>query len=61
MMGFSVGEDNTARIELTDHVMGGLKRAKQIDFRKHFALEAAKYGYIRLNNCPLLNISPTFS
>jgi hypothetical protein len=33
----AVFEDNTACIELANHVIGGRERAKHIDIRKHFA------------------------
>ena len=40
-------EDNTARIEWTNNVIGGRERAP-IDIRKHFAHEAAQIGHLRL-------------
>ena len=47
-----VYEDNTACIEChdewTNNVIGGRERAKHIDTRKHFALQAAQLGHLRL-------------
>ena len=43
-----VYEDNTACIEWGNHVIGGRKRAKHIDIRKHFAHEVVQNGQMRL-------------
>ncbi len=41
-------EDNTACIEWGNHVIGGRERAKHIDLRKHFAIEAIQNWMMRL-------------
>jgi hypothetical protein len=43
-----VYEDNNARIEWGNNVIGGRERAKHIDIRKHFAHEAIQNGHLRL-------------
>ena len=43
-----VYENNAACIRWTNNVIGGRERAKHIDIRTHFVLEALQLGHLRL-------------
>ena len=45
-------EDNSACIEWGNNVIGGRKRAKHIDIRKHFEHEVIQNGAMRLVKVP---------
>jgi hypothetical protein len=45
-------EDNTARLEWGNNVIGGRERAKPSDIRKHFAHEVIQNGAMRLVKVP---------
>ncbi len=47
-----VYEDNTARIEWGNNVIGGRERAKRIDIQKHFAHEVIQKVQMRLVKVP---------
>ncbi len=46
-------EDNTACIKWGNNVIGGRKRAKHIDIKKHFAHEVIQNGAMRLIKVPI--------